>query len=1367
MAQVNSPPQSSGTDNFDHPTVTAAEINPIERFNELLASFTNPEERNRQKYQQSLICLLQRYLNHLSNDERTDLLHRFGAALSQRENQDIDIPLLLKIMSSDEDVITLFHSSGLSHSIFEQIQLDPSNNRHLSNINQLSRISPLVSIGTLSEDMSSFIQSFFHDPLPYLGNNVRTHRSSVLTFVDILCNEFLACAIIGCDEAVSEIIVTNYPSLATLVSNPRIETQSTTNTYYLIQRIVKITHNNPDPVERIAAIITYLSNWTLLQGNDDGIGRMDFLSQCLQHTATFLNDHPNHIDSFLERIANSPSLSNTFIRHDLRLGLIFALSQSSSPLFPKLCEPVLDPKFRLHTLLTPRSFTNPASSFFRLASTNPVFFSRLVETHAETILNITLPTQVSTVRVVSNEPSEPRCLDFGRVTPNWIVLLNTIADVMLDLKQHREAYNSIPSALLTLLILFAASTSDDLSTAAVSIFSRKFGLSTPHTEALLFATPTTFPMSDAFTPRHPPLLGDSNHKKGPWLSICAEAGFILKYNSHVTFVRVFGVHFAGCLVNALHSTTSLPHSFPFFSPELCGLSQQPNVWNDPSRPSALTALTTLATIEVNLACHSQMYPLTQNPACDEQRDNTFVHLFPFFGTESQTQFLSSFNTFYRSKESEIHKSLDRVVECLVEMATVNSYNTPIALLTNMKQVARFLCFINPETHSLERFPKHTSSLEQSIIEKMKTAEGEERWHLVTQLAVVSRDDPDLVKELMKAENDAQALLVLSVPTIRSTPRPSFPIVKNPPGFDRLVELAGHLDNLPLVAAALAHIADTVDELKLPPLAVRMYQIKPHQLRELVFSTLPAIAPLRREQVEEGCVVGKDETTSLIVDSCMKILLVLMTVDSFDTTPLIDFLISLSMTTDLTLLRSILLVLQKIEERTQNTATPFSISTATAPFRGIHQSSATPQPLPTILSSVLLSASLDDLLHPTQQNRPQTLSPFYERPVHTETPISPHQAVHVLNENLICDIAKETAEIVCLILKERRTSFSRTRTHDVSLGRTLNKIDKQTTPQQLVFAFYLIFCQAISQSIPASTFLQLAPYSTRILKTVVPLSTDRTEIRSGQNDLARLLKVLAALFQSLIHTTTPSSLSTLPLSSLLSILSIALVRLDRIPLWLNLLDRFCKLFEPTKNGCNPQMKQIVHTLCEEGMEDRSDFAVDSFSFLLLNRWNGANAPRPVDRTLHDPFIRRALPIDRINGPRGAIARPVIRPPNLPPPQLIPPRGAVGRPLPQPLNNPPAPINPQFGVLRHPFGDFGGDAFPRPLDGMLGPPLPRMGQVNRQAGMGGIDGVRHPPFGRFPRPRFDGDIIPFGPDNPPPPVRPELDNQSAPSNSDQWT
>ncbi|KAK2941146.1 hypothetical protein BLNAU_23940 [Blattamonas nauphoetae] len=943
-----------------------------------------------------------------------------------------------------------------------------------------------------------------------------------------------------------------------------------------------ISQDETDPVKRIAAFIGHVKDLTIYEGNSVRNHPMNLLSQCLQLTATFLNAHPDLIDSFLETVDLSSSPSDT---------------------------PFPNRSSTKHSL-SPRSFTDPASSFIRMASTNPVFFRHLVETHAGHILNLALSTAVRSVRVVYDSPSEPHCLDFGRATPNWVVLLKAIAEVRMDLTQNQKDFNSLPSSLLTFLVLFAASTHDELSATAVSVFSNQFGLSTPHTEALLFATPTTFPVSDAFTIRPFQASRESDHTRRGTQSICAEAGRCAELQSRsdisepfesLDFARNLGIHFAGSLVIALHSTATLPHYFPFFSPELSGLSEKPSVWNDSSQPSAVTALTTLADIEISLAYSRPHWQPKMSETDDARRDTILIHLFPFLGPESQIQFLSLLHLLYGPERHGDIRSLDRIVEFLVEMATVDSVNTPIALLKEMRKVARLVFRDYHRANIYGNLTPHTARFETSIVEKLRTTEGEERWKLLTQLSVVSNDTPDITNELMRAENDAQALFVLSVHTIQSTPRPNLYLDWNLAAFDRLVELAGRFNNLPLVAEALFHFGNSVGELTLPPLAMRLIEPNP-DVRDNVINTLRAIAPLRREGVEEGCAVGKDDDTSQIVDSCCKLLRFLLKTRSFDPTPVIDSLVSLAVTTDLSLIHSILVVLLEIEERTRNTPTPFSISRATAPFRGIHESSVTQQPLPSIVAPILLSASLEEML-------------------------SLSRSIRERNETLLSVIATETAKTICLVLEKRRASSSQALKSDDQFGISPALTDRHTTPQQLFLTLHTMIFPSSTADIPASTLLPLAPFFTRILTIVVPSSPDRVEIRRRQDNLSHLLNSFLSLVLSIIHTPHPSSLSTPPLSSLLSVLSIALVRLDRIPSSLDLFNRFNDLFEKRDNRSNPRVKQFVLALSSEGMEDRSDLAPDSFSLDFLNKWKGANAQRHVDRLM--PVQRPPNPLPQPN------------------------------------------------------------------------------------------------------------------------------------------
>ncbi|KAK2940334.1 hypothetical protein BLNAU_24760 [Blattamonas nauphoetae] len=461
---------------------------------------------------------------------------------------------------------------------------------------------------------------------------------------------------------------------------------------------------------------------------------------------------------------------------------------------------------------------------------------------------------------------------------------------------------------------------------------------------------------------------------------------------------------------------------------------------------------------------------------------------------------------------------------------------------------------------------------------------------------------------MKAENDAQALFLLSIHTIRSTPTLDLHLDSNPAAFDRVVELAGHVNNLPLVSVALAHIANPVEKHVLPPSAPRMFNIEPKQeMCELTLSTLRGMAACRRGVVEEGYAVGKDEITSQIVDSCLKMLRVLMSAESFDPTPFVDSLVSLAVTTDLSLLRSILVVLQEIEERTRNTTTPFSISAASAPFRGIHKSSVTQQPLPSIVATILLFASIAVLRSSSQR----------------DDSFSPHQVLQGLKENLVSDIAKETAKTVCLVLEEERASSGTSLKSDASFQINFDQASRFTTPQQLFHTLYQMIRPDDPSTISASKLIPLAPFLTRILTIVVPSSPDRVEFPFVLFEYSQLCDHYLSLLLSLVNPNNPTDLSFHPLSSLLSVLSLALVRLDTILPSLDLYSRFNDLFDLQVIQSNPIARQAVLALTEEGIEDRFEVTIKSFSDAPPNKWKGANTQLPVYRHIPDPLYRPPL------------------------------------------------------------------------------------------------------------------------------------------------
>ncbi|KAK2943974.1 hypothetical protein BLNAU_21120 [Blattamonas nauphoetae] len=485
-----------------------------------------------------------------------------------------------------------------------------------------------------------------------------------------------------------------------------------------------------------------------------------------------------------------------------------------------------------------------------------------------------------------------------------------------------------------------------------------------------------------------------------------------------------------------------------------------------------------------------------------------------------------------SEKQKVHLSLPRVVECLVEMATVNAYNTPITLLREMRTLTKFLSHVDPETHTVQHHSIFESSFEQSIVERLKSAEGEERWRLVTQLAVASHNCPDLTDELMNVENDVQALFK-----------------SNPDALDRVIEFAGRLNNLQLVAEALFHIGDTVSTCLNPHLEYTVFDVDRRLvLRDLVFNTLRVMVARCEEGVEERCDLGKDEAMVQIVDSCLKVLRFLMVKESFDSSPFVDILISLTVTTDLS---SPLDPARSAADRRANPkhSNAFLGLHSHFPCRKRPQSSTAQQPLTFHVASVLLSAILDPTyLSQRALSIPSSRgSPFISQ---TTSYISLSQLLQGLNEYFIDGVAKQSSNLVCFLVEMTKRC------------------------------------------------------SSQILTSDDQFEIDRTELCFEQDEHSQLLNSFLSLVLSLINTATPSTLHP-PLSSLLSVLSIALVRLDTFPSSLKHHSRFYDLFRLSENRSNPQMRQFVLALSSDGMEDRSDLALDSFSMTFLKVWKGAN------------------------------------------------------------------------------------------------------------------------------------------------------------------
>ncbi|KAK2949930.1 hypothetical protein BLNAU_15159 [Blattamonas nauphoetae] len=220
--------------------ITANEKDPVGRFNELLVSLLDPNEPNIESLQQLAIFFLQRYLNHVTDSERKDLLHRFGETLSHVNRQHLDIPSLSSLVSSDEDSAILCHSSGLSFTFLQELR---QNNTDQDSLEYLAQLSEIIHIGadeSHSEALISLLGSFLCDPLQYLGEDAQENALTFTRIVDILSNEFLASAITGDGQAVYECVLTHFPTFSRIVETDLIRPLLPSTNFEILQTILKI-----------------------------------------------------------------------------------------------------------------------------------------------------------------------------------------------------------------------------------------------------------------------------------------------------------------------------------------------------------------------------------------------------------------------------------------------------------------------------------------------------------------------------------------------------------------------------------------------------------------------------------------------------------------------------------------------------------------------------------------------------------------------------------------------------------------------------------------------------------------------------------------------------------------------------------------------------------------------------------------------------------------------------------------------------------------------------------------------------------------------------------------------------------------------
>ncbi|KAK2949931.1 hypothetical protein BLNAU_15160 [Blattamonas nauphoetae] len=981
---------------------------------------------------------------------------------------------------------------------------------------------------------------------------------------------------------------------------------------------------------------------------------LTFISSSPPSTAA----NPDLIDPFIDSGALSYIDIAIYPYRSRIFRLANTLMQSSSPLVTHFIETFADKKLSLENSISAESFIHHENSIFSIAEKHSDIFQLMVENYTFPFMNRSLDLISRIVIVVSDHPSHPRSLDFGKATNNLTTLLKVFSKLKIKNPVAEAKLLQPVCHHITLLLLCAASIDDEMSSAAVSAFAKQTSLTEPQIRSLLFSTPPTIALRDDWPlPKAP--KDDTDTPSG---SVCEDVGrSVLRHCKRhemsrimVDFDPVLSIPCAGCLVNAIHASTQLPHDFTLFSSKLTTLSQHPNVWNTDSHSSPLAGLVFLAE---QIVGNLLPKPFQRQELSDKeliQMETNLIHLFPFLSTDSKVTVLISFASGNHALNGTPAQHKKQSVRTLFKLALSDSYRTPIALLKAVSTLfhTQILTSFGPSQHApfgmpaplgipgpfgapppfggmIAQFgmpatfgnaPKPANPFEQDVLEKLASAEGDEKWKLLTELIVVSTETViDVSSIVLEAENDEQVLLALSAPSINKWSNQQVILAENPKFFGKLMEMGGRMDNLPLATAAWRSLLPTLSNQDAQQDTEQQNDEHNKRVDQLLLKVLQSLCALRRAGVEEGCVVGEDKTTSELLQLCLTAVKGKVRKDSFDHTPFMSCLVTLALTSDLSALQLVLHILLEVVEKTCNTQTPFSLSNTTLPFKSVIDQTVQPQSLSTIVSSILLTSNLELIQNPTRLDfyQPPTSMAHFAR--FGPARVRPLEVLRCVDNTTMAEMATTTVEMVCTLLDRTQHSPNQLRVPSVAIGITSDQMSRPTTAPQLLVTLHAFIMPSGYQSLPLTTLVSLAPSLTRLLRLTVPATPetpdtpDTPNLHPAKNKFEHVLAVYVSLVLALASSRELITISSSPLAPLLSSLCIALARFDKAIL-LDIPETPRNFFvghTQTALRSQPKLVHILRTLLEEGIEDRCEDVQDNTTITFLNKHCGSNVSRMVN------------------------------------------------------------------------------------------------------------------------------------------------------------
>ncbi|KAK2946698.1 hypothetical protein BLNAU_18370 [Blattamonas nauphoetae] len=956
------------------PKASAHVDNLKEHFNQILSAVPRSENYDVHLLLMSLQALIDRFYHHITHDERQEALRQLSNTPIPLDQWPMMIRWMKRSVFPQDDLYLLIHDSGIADLCLRRFLQNPTDHKMIELLSQISAVIPLLANQSLSDSFIAFIDHFLQN-IP-TGRSTDSHSTTMLFFhfFDIICNEFLSCAITGNCPTVYDYMSTQLDGFEKKLKRRRTVSKSVKTILGILFQFIKVSKKNATPIKRIEALLEVAKQ-----------------SPNETHTLRIFNHA-------IRLLSTNPDLTPQILRLDIiarfRYGfphgfedclLVFTTLRYSPP--DLVLRAFTEHKPTLTNIFSQILFTcmdlNRWSWVLTLPQTNPALFELFFQTFAKKTPEMLIKYAFMTARVMSIECEQPRCLSFGMETQNWISIIDSMSKI--DIPEQETKPPKIPASdkvekstlsvpWLSLLILCSLTTDDTLSNLAISIISAEHQLEPEFIRKLLFEISPIVNLPIDWALNHV-----ESRPANPTSKVGSLGSFIGQEVLRTSNLRDVGLYLlgrtispdvayslTGCLIQALASVAppgTIPDS-PYFQPIFGNFHVNLELGTEKPASEIFNTLKSFATKVVYKIPHktTRVYKHSiEKKIISISRMTNCILLMPFLDLPTQERIMTLSPQFSSSEFPMTVNPRIALCQLILEFSTTRGYDTQLSLLQRVEAVIGRILFSESDDAPKHQFVDLLKRLLQRMRDDKRGVEGDEKWRHFAQLCAVSKDIPKETGEMiLLAENDKQALfsLIASSPETKSFKSDEKGLPHE--AFSKILEYANRTDDIELCAAAWKWIAnETQNVIDLSAFSHLVGAVPPNEsVVRLLLSVLTQMCDKIREGVEDGKITSATEQQAGVVASCLAILNFQLSRTTLSPNPFIPILGKLALIDDFAILKALLPLFTIITSKTESTPTPFTISTHTILFSPNSQTPPTQTKLVTALAENVFWSSFD-------------------------------------------------------------------------------------------------------------------------------------------------------------------------------------------------------------------------------------------------------------------------------------------------------------------------------------------------------------------------------------------------------------------------